>query len=77
MLKDDKEWTVSKLHQLLGKHISAVDMAIAWNFQRHPLNASITQASQNDNSRRNHFVLEPTTSGLLAGNAKYHGPRQS
>jgi len=45
MLKaEDKERTVSKLHHLLGKHISAMEMANLEFSERHPLNQSIISA---------------------------------
>ncbi|XP_065899645.1 uncharacterized protein [Dysidea avara] len=80
MLKaEDKEWTVSKFRQLLGKHISAMEMA-SLEFPQtasQPKHSSGPGSSQSDNSRRNLFTFKSTASGLLAGNNKQYGPRKT
>ena len=77
MLKaEDEEWTVSKLRQLLGKHITALEMA-SLEFLLTPTESKHhSSLSQNDNTRRNHFSSKPTASGLLAGSTKQRRPKQ-
>ena len=78
MLKaKDEEWTVSKLCQLLGKHISAMEMASLEFSQTSTQSKHHHSLSQNDNPRQNHFISKPTASGLLAGNTKQRVPKQT
>ena len=77
MLKaEDEEWTVSKLRQLLGKHITAMEMASLEFLQTPTEFKHHSSLSQNDNTRRNHFSSKPTASGLLAGSTKQRRPKQ-
>ena len=76
MLKDEGEdWTVPKLRQLLGKHISALEMAAG------------TESAHMEGSRQMGYSeghkrpqpVRPTASGLLSGQNKGAGaqkPRQ-
>ena len=71
MLKpEDEEWTVPKLCQLLGKHISALKMVTGTEFSQATMHSDSTkQASQSENHKRNHQA-RPTTSELLSGQEK-------
>jgi len=78
MLKaEDEEWTVSKLHYLLGKHISAMEMANSEFSQAPAQSKHHPSLGQNDHPRRNHFNSKPTASGLLAGSTKQRLPKQT
>ena len=66
MLKnDDEEWTVSKLRQLLGKHITALEMA---GGESHIAQAPVRPISRHP-SGHSHYP-KSTAGGLLAGNAR-------
>ena len=71
MLKaENEDWTVPKLRQLLGKHISALEMAASTESSQAMIHSDgIKQAGQSENHKRNHQA-RPTTSGLLSGQEK-------
>ena len=78
MLQDEgEEWTVSKLRQLLGKHISAMEMANAEFSQMFTKPGCNPNISQNEYAARKGFSSnKPTASGLLAGNSRNNAPKQ-
>ena len=59
---EDKEWTVPKLHQMLGKYISAMEMA---GNESSEVPALTSNAYTNQRNRPPSF--KPTTGGLIAG----------
>ena len=62
---EDEEWTVPKLHQMLGKYISAMEMA-GNESSEVPAPTSNTYPSPT-NQRNRPPSLKPTTGGLIAG----------
>ena len=67
MLKgDNEEWTVSKLRQLLGKHITALEMAGGeFYLSRPPIRLNSGKHFQPEGGRLSN--PRPTTGGLLIG----------
>lgn len=61
---EDEEWTVAKLRLLLGRHISAMEMAGSESFEV-PTNSNPNHGGQ----RNKYSQLKSTTEGLLAGNS--------
>ena len=64
---DGEEWTVPKLRSLLGKHITALEMAGS--------ESCFTQASSRPSNKQSHraanlYHPRPTAGGLLAGTSK-------
>ena len=78
MLREEgEEWTVSKLCQLLGKHISAMEMANAEFSQMFTQPGYNPKVTQNEHTRRGIPNTRPTASELLAGNSRNSAPRQA
>lgn len=71
MLKgDNEEWTVPKLRQLLGKHITALEMAGGECYlPQPPIRLSNGKHFQPEGGRPPN--LRPTAGGLLAGNSRH------
>ena len=69
MLKsDDEEWTVSKLRHLLGKHITALEMA---GGESRIAQAQVRPISRYPLREGGHsYYPRPTAGGLLAGNTR-------
>ena len=76
MLKgDNEEWTVSKLRQLLGKHITALEMAGGeFYLSRPPIRLNSGKHFQPEGGRLSN--PRPTTGGLLAGNSGNQAPKR-
>ena len=76
MLKgDNEEWTVSKLRQLLGKHITALEMAGGECYlSRPPTRMNSGKHFQTEGGRLSN--PRPTASGLLAGNSRNQAPKR-
>ena len=75
MLKgDNEEWTVPKLRQLLGKHITALEMAGGeCHVPQSPVRLSGDKHFQTEGGRLPN--LRPTAGGLLAGNSRHQAKR--
>ena len=71
---EGEEWTLSKLWQLLGKHISAMEMANAEFSQMFTQPRGNPTVTQNEYVRKG-FSSKPTASGLPAGNSRNSGPK--
>ena len=71
MLKgDNEEWTVPKLRQLLGKHITALEMAGGESYvPQSPVRLNSGKHFQPEGGRFSN--LRPTAGGLLAGNSRH------
>ena len=63
---EDEEWTVTKLRMLLGRHISAMEMASSESSDHE----APTSSNSNHGGQRK---LKSTAGGLLAGNGQYKG----
>ena len=69
MIKDeDEDWTVPKLRQLLGKHISALERAAGTELPQTPSDGS-RQVGDSEGYKRPQQA-RPTASGLLSGQHK-------
>jgi len=66
--QESEEWTVPKLHQLLGKYIIAMEMA--GSNESFEVSASTSQSNSTSVNQRCHSQERSTTGGLLAGNGK-------
>ena len=66
MLKGEEEWTVAKLSELLGKHISAMEMA---GGEIHPPQASLMKSNLKLPYREYHNS-KATAGELLAGDVR-------
>ena len=66
----DEDWTVPKLCQLLGKHISALEMAAGTEFPQTSTHSDHNmQVGQSESHKRTQQV-RPTASGLLTDQNK-------
>ena len=77
MLQEEgKELTVAKLLHLLGKYISAREMAGAEFSQMFTQPGDNSKSTQNEHTRKGYLNTRPSASELLAGNGKASVPRQ-
>ena len=77
MLKDEGEdWTVPKLRQLLGKHISALEMAAGTEFPHTSAHMEGSRQMGYSEGHKRPQPVRPTASGLLSGQNKGAGPQK-
>ena len=67
--EDNEEWTVAKLRQLLGKHITALEIADRESYPTTPQFVTSNKSVHRD-GRGNSTHHKPTAGGLLAGHGK-------
>ena len=72
MMKGEDPWTVAKLQELLGKHISAMEMA-GGEFQPPPLKITHKPTNWDREFRNPHQVPRPTAVELLVGGSSNSG----
>ena len=68
MLKEEEEdWTVTKLRQLLGKHISALEMAAGTDFSQVSVHTEFNKQTSHMEGHKRTPQMRPTASGLFTG----------
>ena len=67
MLKEEEDWTVTKLRQSLGKHISALEMAAGIEFSQISAHTEVNKQTSHMEGRKLPPQLRPTASGLFTG----------
>ena len=72
MMKGEDPWTVAKLRELLGKHISAMEMA-GGEFQPPPLKTTHKPTNWDREFRNPHRVPRPTAGEMLVGGSSNSG----
>ena len=68
---EDEEWTVAKLRMLLGRHISAMEMA-GNDHKSHEAPATFNPNHGGQQAQHSHFG-KSTAGGLLVGNSHNKG----